>query len=104
MMKERSNIQQPWHGICQIEKDGTRWVIRDLLVRWNEAAEQRETEDGTETEYIYDAHRIDVELPPEVQPGIEAVEFYLEAAQAAILQLAQDLEAQDLEAQEAGFQ
>jgi hypothetical protein len=36
---------------------------------------------------------------PEVQPGLEAVEFYLEAAQAAVLQLAQDLEAQ-----EAGFQ
>ena len=33
-----------------------------------------------------------------VQPGIEAVELYLEAAKAAILQLAQDLEAQ-----EAGF-
>ena len=97
-MKERSITQLPWHGICQIEKDGTRWVIRNLLVRWNEQTEQRETETGTETEYVYTSHRIDVELPPEVQPGIEAVELYLEAAQAAILQLAQDLEAQ-----EAGF-
>lgn len=97
-MKERSNTQLPWHGICQIELDGTRWVIRNLLVRWNEQTEQRETETGTETEYVYTSHRIDVELPPEVQPGIEAVELYLEAAQAAILQLAQDLGAQ-----EAGF-
>ena len=51
------------------------------------------------TEYVYDAHRFDYELPPEISPGSEAVEFYLEAAQAAIIQLAQDLEAQ-----EAGFQ
>lgn len=97
-MKERSNTQLPWHGICQIEKNGTRWVIRDLLVRWNEAAEQRETEEGTETEYVYDAHRFDYELPPEVQPGREAVEYYLEQAKLAVLQLAQDLAAQ-----EAGF-
>ena len=98
-MKERSNIQQPWHGVVNIERDGSRYVIRNLLVRWNETTEEKETEDGTEIEYVYDAHRFDYELPPEVQPGIEAVEFYLEAAQAAVLQLAQDLEAQ-----EAGFQ
>lgn len=98
-MKERSNIQQPWHGVVNIERDGSRYVVRDLLVRWNEQTEERETDEGTETEYVYDSRRIDVELPPEVQPGIEAVEFYLEAAQAAVLQLAQDLEAQ-----EAGFQ
>jgi hypothetical protein len=53
----------------------------------------------TITEYVYDAHRFDFELPPEVQPGLEAVEFYLEAAQVAVLQLAQDLAAR-----EAGFQ
>ena len=98
-MKERSNIQQPWHGVVNIERDGSRYVIRNLLVRWNETTEEHETESGTETEYVYDAHRFDFELPPEVQPGLEAVEFYLEAAQAAVLQLAQDLEAQ-----EAGFQ
>ena len=98
-MKERSNIQQPWHGVVNIERDGSRYVVRDLMVRWNEQTEEKEIEDGTETEYIYDAHRFDFELPPEVQPGLEAVEFYLEAAQAAVLQLAQDLAAQ-----EAGFQ
>ena len=98
-MKERSNIQQPWHGVVNIERDGSRYVVRDLLVRWNEQTEEKEIEDGIETEYVYDAHRFDYELPPEVQPGLEAVEFYLEAAQAAVLQLAQDLEAQ-----EAGFQ
>ena len=98
-MKERSNIQQPWHGVVNIERDGSRYIIRDLVVRWNETTEEHETESGTETEYVYDAHRFDYELPPKVQPGLEAVEFYLEAAQAAVLQLAQDLEAQ-----EAGFQ
>lgn len=97
-MKERSNIQQLWHGAVNVEPGGSGYVIRNLLVRWNEQTEQRETETGTETEYVYTSHRIDVELPPEVQPGIEAAELYLEAAQAAILQLAQDLEAQ-----EAGF-
>ena len=98
MMKERSNIQQPWHGVVNIERDGSRYVVRGLMIRWNEQTEEKEIEDVTETEYVYDAHRFDYELPPEVQPGLEAVEFYLEAAQAAILQLAQDLEAQ-----EAGF-
>ena len=98
-MKERSNIQQPWHGVVNIERDGPRYVVRDLLVRWNETTEEKETEDGTEIEYVYDAHRFDYELPPEVPPGLEAVEFYLEAAQAAVLQMAQDLAAQ-----EAGFQ
>ena len=98
-MKERSNIQQPWHGVVNIERDGSRYVIRNLLVRWNETTEEHETESGTETEYVYDAHRFDFELPPEVQPGLEAVEFYLEAAKDAVLQLAQDLAAQ-----EAGFQ
>ena len=98
-MKERSNIQQPWHGVVNIERDGSRYVVRDLMVRWNEQTEEKETEDGTETEYVYDAYRFDFELPPEVQSGLEAVEFYLEAAQAAVLQLAQDLAAQ-----EAGFQ
>lgn len=97
-MKERSNIQQPWHGPVNVEPGGSGYVIHNLLVRWNEAAEQRETEEGTETEYVYDAHRFDYELPSEIQPGLEAVELYLEAAQAAVLQLAQDLEAQ-----EAGF-
>ena len=94
-MKEKSNIQQPWHGVVNIERDGSRYIIRNLLVRWNEQTEEKEIEDGTETEYVYDAHRFDFELPPEVQPGLEAVEFYLEAAQAAVLQLAQDLEARE---------
>ena len=94
-MKERSNIRQPWHGVVNIERDGSRYVVRDLLVRWNETTEERETDEGTETEYVYDAHRFDYELPPEVQPGIEADEFYLEVAQAAVLQRAQDLAAQE---------
>ena len=97
-MKEHSHISLGWYTLGVIQKEGSKWIVKDLLVRWNEQTEEKETEDGTETEYVYDAHRFDFELPPEVQPGLEAVEFYLEAAQAAILQLAQDLEAQ-----EAGF-
>lgn len=97
-MKEHSHIQLPWYTLGVIKKAGSKWIIEGLLVRWNERTEKRETEFGVETEWVYDAHRFDFELPPEVQPGIEAVELYLEAAQAAILQLAQDLEAQ-----EAGF-
>lgn len=94
-MEERSNIQLSWHGTIQTEFDGSKYVIKGLRVRWNE--QQQEQEDG-EIEYVYSAHVVDVELPPEVQPGMEAVEFYLEATQDATLQLAQDLAAQ-----EAGF-
>ena len=97
-MEEHSHRQLPWCTLGTIEKSGSRWVIKDLLIRWNERTEEKETEDGPIVEYIYDAHRFDYELPPEVQPGIEAVEYYLEAAQSAVLQLAQDLAAQ-----EAGF-
>ena len=100
-MKEHSHLQLGWRTLGTIEKSGSEWVLKDLLVRWNEHTEELEDMDGGETvtEYVYDAHRFDFELPPEVQPGLEAIEFYLEAAQAAVLQLAQDLEAQ-----EAGFQ
>jgi hypothetical protein len=98
-MEERSNSSKNWYELGTIEKSGSRWIIKNLLVRWNEQIEERDIDGETVTEYVYDAHRFDFELPPEVQPGLEAVEFYLEAAQAAILQLAQDLEAQ-----EAGFQ
>jgi hypothetical protein len=99
-MKEHSHLQLGWFTLGVIQKAGSKRVIKDLLVRWDEQTEERDMDGGeTVTEYVYDAHRFDFELPPEVQPGLEAAEFYLEAAQAAILQLAQDLEAQ-----EAGFQ
>jgi len=99
-MKEHSHLQLGWYTLGVIKKSGSKWIIEGLLVRWNEQIEERDMDgETTVTEYVYDAHRFDFELPPEVQPGLEAVEFYLEAAQAAILQLAQGLEAQ-----EAGFQ
>jgi len=99
-MKEHSHLQLGWYTLGVIQKEGSKWIVKDLLVRWNEQTEERDMDGGeTVAEYVYDAHRFDFELPPEAQPGLEAVEFYLEAAQAAILQLAQDLEAQ-----EAGFQ
>ena len=98
-MKEHSHLQLGWFTLGVIQKEGSKWVIKDLLVRWDEHTEKRDMDGETVTEYVYDAHRFDYELPPEISPGNEAVEFYLEAAQAAIIQLAQDLEAQ-----EAGFQ
>ena len=100
-MKEHSHISLGWYTLGVIQKEGSKWIIKDLLVRWNEQTEEREDIDGGETtvEYVYDAYRFDYELPPKVQPGSESVEFYLEAAQAAVLQLAQDLASQ-----EAGFQ
>ena len=99
-MIERSHLQLGWYTLGVVQKEGSKWIVKDLLVRWNEQIEERDMDGGeTVTEYVYDAHRFDYELPLEVQPGLEAVEFYLEAAQAAVLQLAQDLAAQ-----EAGFQ
>ena len=97
-MEERSNSSKNWYALGTIEKSGSRWIVKDLLVRWNERTEEKETEDGPIVEYIYDAHRLDYDIPAEVQLGVEAVEYYLEAAQSAVLQLARDLAAQ-----EAGF-
>ncbi len=77
-MKEHSHLQLGWYTLGVIQKEGSKRIVKDLLVRWNEQIEERDM--------------------PEVRPSIEAVEYYLEAAQAAVLQLAQDLEAQ-----EAGF-
>lgn len=97
-MKEHSHLQLGWYTLGVIKKAGSKWIIEGMLVRWNEQIEERDMDGETVTEYVYDAHRFDYELPPEVQPGQEAVEFYLEAAKDAVLQLAQDLAAQ-----EAGF-
>ena len=97
-MKEHSHLQLGWYTLGVIKKSGPKWIIEGLLVRWNEQIEERDMDGETVTEYIYDAHRFDYELPPEVQPGVESVEYYLEAAQSAVLQLAHDLAAQ-----EAGF-
>ena len=97
-MKEHSHLQLGWYTLGVIKKSGSKWIIEGLLVRWNEQIEERDMDGETVTEYIYDAHRFDYDLPAEVQPGIEAVEYYLEAAQSAVLQLTQDLAAQ-----EAGF-
>jgi hypothetical protein len=97
-MKEHSHISLGWYTLGVIKKAGSKWIIEGLLVRWNEQIEERDMDGETVTEYVYDAHRFDYELPPEVQTGLEAVEYYLEAAQSAVLQLAQDLAAQ-----EAGF-
>ena len=94
-MEERSNISKNWYELGTIEKSGSRWVIKDLLVRWSERTEEKETEDGPIIEYIYDAHRFDFELPPEVQPGLEAVEYYLTEAKDAVVLLAQNLLAQE---------
>jgi hypothetical protein len=91
-------MQKPWAELGPIMKRLDGWVIKDLLIRWNETAEIKQTDMGEQTEYVYDAHRFDYLLPFEVTPGREAVEYYLAQAKTAILQ-----HAHDLEAQEAGF-
>jgi len=94
-MKEKSNIQQPWFSFGKIEHVGPGFQITDLMVRWNEQIGTRETEDGSEPEYTYDAHRFDYELPSKISPGIEAVEFYLGEAKDAVVLLAQNLLTQE---------
>ena len=86
-MIENSSIQLPWYSFGKIVSDGRHWLIEDLLVRWGE----------TDT-YNYISHRINLEIPVEVQPGQEAVEYYLEQAKDAII-----AQAQALLAQEEGF-
>ena len=98
-MKEHSHLQLGWYTLGVIKKTGSKWIIEGLLVRWNEQIEERDMDGETVTEYVYDAHRFDYELPPKVQPGLEAVEFYLEEVKEAILQ-----EAMDMAGQEAGFE
>jgi hypothetical protein len=94
-MEDRSNIKKNWYEFGSITKTFEGWIIKDLLVRWNERQETRQTEAGPETEYVYDAHRFNYEIPVGVQPGQEAVEYYLEQAKTAIVQLAQDSLAQE---------
>jgi len=94
-MQDRSNIQQPWYSWGKLVKGEFGWVIKDLIVRWNERQETRQTEAGPETEYVHDAHRFNYKLPAGVQPGQEAVEYYLEQAKSAIIQLAQEYLAQE---------
>ncbi len=63
-MEDRSNVQQNWFA------PGTRIelpsgdILFDALIRWNERTTTREGEGGKpETEYIYDAQRVDTLLP-----------------------------------------
>lgn len=79
-----------------ISIEGIKWVgsalMAHLLVRWDE--HQIAKSDGT-IEYVYQAHRFDYDLPAEVNPGIEAIEYYFELAKPAIIVLAQNLLAQE---------
>lgn len=97
-MIESSHERKTWYEIGRIEKRRDGWVIKDLLVRWNERQETRPIGELEQTEYLYDAHRWDFLLPVEVQPGTEAVEYYLEVAKSAI-----QVHAQALADQEDGF-
>ena len=97
-MKERCHISLPWFSMGQIAGTGSSFIISGLIVRWNEAVEAIDGPDGQQTSYSYDAIRFDLELPAEVQPGQEAVEYYLEQAKDTIL-----AQAQALLAQEVGF-
>jgi len=94
-VKEHSHRQLPWYSLGPIEKIGSKWFIKDLYVRWNEQIEEKEMGDGLITEYVYDAIRFNYELPVDVQPGVEAVEYYMSEAEEAVIQLAQSLLAQE---------
>jgi len=94
-MKEHSHRQLPWYSLGLIEKIGSKWFIKDLYVRWNEQIEEKEMGDGLITEYVYDAIRFNYELPVDVQPGVEAVEYYLAEAEDAVTLLAQRLLTQE---------
>ncbi len=98
-MEDRSNIQKSFYELGRIQKFGSGYAVKDLFVRWNERTATKQGPDGPETEYIYDAHVITLELPAGVEPGVEAVRYYIEASQEAIIALAQQLHTQ-----EAGFQ
>jgi len=90
-MIERCHKPLIWYDRGPIEKVASGGaVIKDLHVRWNEQI----TDDG----YVYDACRFDYTLPVGVQPGDEAVDYFLEQAKDYIVQLAQDMAIQ-----EAGF-
>ena len=98
-MIESSHKQEGWLTLGPITKSSAgAFIIKDLIVRWNEQARTISGPDEDRIEYVYDALRFDLELPPEVQPGIEAVEYYLEQAKSAILS-----QAQNIVAQEGGF-
>lgn len=89
-MQDRSNIQQNWYSFGSIEKNDLGYVVRDLLLRWNERQETRLTDSGQVVEYVYDAYKLNYQLPVEVSPGREAVKYYLTQMQDAIIQLAQN--------------
>ncbi len=95
VMKEHSHRQLPWYSLGPIEKIGSKWFIKDLYVRWNEQIEEKEMDNGPIIEYIYDAHRFNYELPVDIQPGVEAVEYYLSEAEDSVILLAQKLLAQE---------
>lgn len=97
-MKEYCHTSLPWFSMGQLTGTGSGFIIRDLIVRWNEVTETIEGPEGQQVQYAYDAHRFDLDLPTEVAPGPEAVEYYLEQAKDAII-----LQAQTLLAQEEGF-
>ena len=59
-------------------------VVLDILVRWNERITAKKSDIDEETEYLYDARRVDL-MPPK---GIEVKE-YLEKIKADLLQKVQ---------------
>ena len=85
-MEDRSTAKKNWYEAGPIIQRDGNFVIKDLLIRWNE---QTELNGEGVTEYVYTAHRFDLELPSVVQPGAEAVGVYLEAAKDAIMADAQ---------------
>ena len=92
-MIEYCHTSLPWFTLGQIVSTGSGFIVQGLIVRWNETIEVMDGLEKTQ-QYVYDAYKFDLELPVEVEPGQEAVEYYLEQAKSAILALAQSRLAQ----------
>ena len=93
-MKEKCHSNLPWYTLGQIVSIGSGFVIRGLIVRWNEVVETVEGPEGQQVQYAYDAMKFDLALPTDVQPGKVAVELYLNSAKDSITAKAQNLLAQ----------
>ena len=87
-MKEYCHTSLPWFTLGEIIGTDAGFIVQGLIVRWNETIGAVVGPEGQQTQYSYDAHKFDLELPIEVAPGPEAVEYYLEAGKDGIIEKA----------------
>ena len=91
-MIEKCHTDLSWYSIESTDKnDGLGWTV-SLLVRWDESEGIGQM---GEPEFSYSSYRMTIELPAEVQPRQESIEFYLDQIKDAIILKAQTLLSQD---------